>query len=62
MKILFKNKEVGSLGIVGASYVFTIKTEKTHSATEFTAKNLAVAIKKCENICEELVQKKRTKP
>lgn len=59
MKILFKNKEVGSLGMVGTSYVFTIKTKKTHFATEFTAKNLQAAIKKCEKICEELAGNKK---
>lgn len=57
MIITYKNREVGGLGFCQGSYFFTIKTKKTHKTYEFKAASLAAALKKCDNICEELAKK-----
>ena len=59
MTVTYKGREVGSLGRQGSdNYIFTILTKKTHLTTEFKAKSLNDALKKCEEICRELENNK----
>lgn len=54
MEIQYKGRNVGSLGRVGTTYVFTIQTKKTHKTYELKAKTLSEAIKECQKKCDEL--------
>ena len=54
MDIQYKGRNVGSLGLVGTTYVFTIQTKKTHKTYELKAKTLSRAIKECQEKCEAL--------
>ena len=54
MEIKYKGRNVGSLGLVGTTYVFTRQTKKTHKTYELKAKTLSRAIKECQKKCDEL--------
>lgn len=54
MEIKYKGRNVGSLGLVCTTFVFTIKTKKTHKTFELKAKTLSEAMKECQKKCDEL--------
>ena len=61
MDIQYKGRNVGSLGLVGTTYVFTIQTKIMHRTIEYKAKNLKEAEKKAKEYLEYLINQTHSK-